>query len=210
MTSDNQVTLLEKVWERGSLNYPAYSMKAGHAVSAFPYFDPSVQRALLDVSQQIGHLVERFELAQEIVATEKATTLRSAIHPAIHARVALEHAVALKFPQLVRPGMPVVAAEGTEDLTSESLPTMTPEMRLAERIASRIKYSADPISIIALEFRPEFESLKLIRAESLDGTMVRRFQDFLSTYVYGTLIPEAELRLRVRSGKRTGGRPRGG
>jgi hypothetical protein len=183
-------------------------MKAGKAVSSLQYFDPSIQRELLNASKQLRPLVERLKLAQEIAATAKATTLRNAIQPAIHARIALERAVAQNCPPLIRrTTTTVIAAERRGEPTSISLPPATPKTLLAERIASRMKHSRDPISIVAMEFRSEFESLKLVRTESLDKSMVRRFQAFCSEFVYGVLIPENELRPRIRSGKRTGGRP---
>ena len=182
-------------------------MKAGKVVSSLQYFDPSIQRELLNASKQLRPLVERLKLAQEIAATAKATTLRNAIQPAIHARIALERAVAQNCPPLIRRSPTVTAGRGRRELTSISSPPSTPKTLLAERIASRLKHSREPISIVAMEFRSEFESLNLVRAESLDKSMVRRFQAFCSEFVYGVLIPENELRPRIRSGKRTGGRP---
>ena len=199
--------VLVKVWETASFNYPAYSMKAGQALSTFQYLDPAAQQTLLNAFQQVGLMNDRLEQAQETATTVKATIVRDAVIPVAQAQITLDRALALNFPHLSRGRTSVVTTNRQEALDSEQDLSFAHKKLLAKRVASRIRNSRDPVPVIANYFRKDFEVLGMVRKQSLDSSMVRRFQAFCSEFVYGVLIPENELRPRIRSGKRTGGRP---
>ena len=91
------------------------------------------------------------------------------------------------------------------------MPREKDEHQLCDELADRIREGAyRSIGKLALEYRSDLVRLGKMQPDSTDGSALRRLQELLAKQVYGTRIPEDELPERIRTGRSTGGRKRGG
>ena len=160
--------------------------------------EAQVAAARAPIAQLQAHraIAEPFALraiaeAQEVVAAAQAPIAQLEARLGLPA-AAPTHATPLAVPSPPPPPAPPDSSEA-----------------VANAIAARIKAGDyESIDALAQEFAPRFVMLDLLRGDSLPETCRRRFQEFCWRHVYGVRIPDEALPVRIRSGRRTGGRRR--
>ena len=98
-----------------------------------------------------------------------------------------------------------------DSVATRAVPREKDEHQLYDELADRIREGTyRSIGKLALEYRSDLVRLGKMQPDSTDGSALRRLQELLAKQVYGTRIPEDELPERIRTGRSTGDRKRGG